>query len=155
MIATAALLATALLTPQSRLSATQTSVDAPQIRCEIQMARWCIATFDGTISMTDAGATRLWRLQSRTDTAGGSLRIIEDKRCTADAARSPVVPVRLYERVESGIRIETYQLGDAGCKLEFRWSAAPGPSLDYGEVVNYGIIIDPATEPKQLYTSRR
>lgn len=126
------------------------AASAPPIRCEIQLTRWCIATFDGAITMTDESGNRVWTLQSRTDMSAGPLKIIESKECIAVGTPMPATPRLLYRSTEGGLSTEGYQVGDASCKLEFRWPVAGTADPTYRQTIEYGIIIDPETQPKQL-----
>jgi len=139
------------LTLSSSTARAYVAPSTPRIRCEIRMARWCIATFDGEISMATNDGSRIWTLMSKTSAKGSALHIVEDKSCIAETAPEPAPPALLYERVQRGFHVEAYRLGNNGCILEFNWLEVGTQESRYRQVVDYGIIIDPDSDPKQLY----
>lgn len=124
---------------------------APQIRCEIGTTTWCIATFDGSISMQDVGDARVWTLHSRTDLSGPPMKIIETKACS-DVAQEEV---RLVKSEPRGVaspgspEITEYVLNPNGCKLRFEIPAGDCRAT-YRQVMLYGILVG-SDKRTQLY----
>jgi len=126
----------------------------PRIRCEIQMTRWCIAIFDGDISMRGGANGRIWTLMGRSGMDRGPLEILEDKACFGETAPERTIPKLIEQRVEGNVQSETYSLGTQGCRLEFHWPNKSNST--YRRLVDFGILIDPlSAHPKQLYSSRQ
>lgn len=116
---------------------------APQIRCEINLTTWCIATFDGVIEMTDASEQRIWRLRSRVGMEDGPLVIFEEKAChdlsTENIAHINSAETRRFNGNE--YRSLKYRITANGCELEFLWPAAASRDYSYKETIHRGILV--------------
>lgn len=124
---------------------------APQIKCEIGTAAWCIATFDGSISMQDAGEARIWTLQARTAHSDSPMKIVETKACSDTAAEQ----LRLIRGDKKGgasslgNQVTEYALNSNGCKLRFEIPKGEGAAT-YRQVMLYGILVG-SQKRTQLY----
>lgn len=123
----------------------------PQIKCEVGTATWCIATFDGSIGMDDAGDARIWTLQARTALNGSSMKIVETKACSDAADKSNhLFKVKKKDVLSyQGAQVAEYVLNSNGCKLRFE---IPGgkSSATYRQVMLYGILVG-SERRTQLY----
>ena len=127
---------------------------APQIKCEIGTAIWCIATFDGSINMVDAGQTRIWTLQSRTVRVGQSMRITETKACSSNAYEMVHLAKANAENdpANDAPQVYEYTLNSSGCSLQFEVPSGEGSST-YKQVMKFGILVGPAKQT-QLYGAK-
>ena len=121
---------------------------APRIECEITMPRWCIASFDGTISMEDNGETRVWSLRSASEMAAGPLIIVEDAPyCSGHEPFDISVGASAREQVDKDQFItRTFRLGTNGCTLEFRWPAAGISDRSYLRTILYDVMAGPSQD---------
>lgn len=125
---------------------------APQIKCEVGTTAWCIATFDGSINMRDAGESRIWSLNARTADSGSTMKIIEVKACS-DAAGEQL---RIVESDESSTeatrsdrQVTEYVLNSNGCRLRFEIPQGKSAAT-YRQVMLYGILVG-SQRRTQLY----
>lgn len=125
---------------------------APQIRCEISVASWCIATFDGAISMKDGGDDRIWTLLARGAPSDQPMIIVENKSCSDYANEEQKVIERGKEISFRGLRYQSfiYKLNSNGCRLEFKLPLGD-VGAQYKQVMLYGILIG-YNKQGQLYT---
>lgn len=125
---------------------------APQIKCEISMPAWCIATFGGTIALADSSDTRIWSLQSENGMPMGPLVIIESKLCsvTSDYNVSLVKRSIVKGKSERPEHSVVFELGSAGCQLDFRWPASVDNDFAYKNLMLYGILVG-KDKRQQLY----
>jgi|GEM_PF-5980752 len=124
---------------------------APQIKCEIGVAAWCIATFDGSISMQDAGESRVWKLHARTADSDLSMKVFETKACSevADEQLRMVQDDRKTYALSTVNHVIEYELNANGCKLRFEIPQGKSAST-YRQVMLYGILVGPQKR-RQLY----
>jgi len=131
-----------LVCPFTLCRAEVLSGGAPQIKCEISMATWCIASFDGAISLEDEGNFRVWRLSARGQPVETPMIIRENKGCSDSAEESiALISVGTNVRV-SGANYEStsYRLNGNGCVIEF--SIPVGAAGDvYRQVMLYAILV--------------
>lgn len=129
----------------------------PRIRCEIELATWCIAYFDGTVSLIDNGSQRIWSLQGRESMRHGPLVIVENKICAGQTPISPklnrrtVVENWKHEKLNS---VE-FSLNSSGCTLEFRWPVSGQDDPTYERTMLYGILVGSNEKSGQLYNAPR
>ncbi|HEY5802290.1 MAG TPA: hypothetical protein VIT90_01170 [Lysobacter sp.] len=126
----------------------------PQIKCEIGTTTWCIATFDGSISMQDAGEARIWTLQARTDRSKLPMKIVEAKACsdTADEAIHLVKVDKKDAMSSAAPQVAEYVLNANGCKLRFEIPKGESAAT-YKQVMLYGILVG-SDKMTQLYKAR-
>ena len=128
------------------------SATAPRIKCEVSMAAWCLATFDGfshlTLRPVDSGWQ--WTLFSREGSSEAQMRIIESNchdqaddtiRLIRDVEVKPATGVP-YHRIE-------YVLNTSGCRLVFELPTGPN-YIDYRQVMLYGVLVG-SERRTQLY----
>lgn len=126
----------------------------PQIKCEIGTTAWCIATFDGSISMQDAGEARIWTLQARTDRSKLPMKIVEAKACS-DAADEAIHLVEVDKKnvmSSEAPQVAEYVLNSNGCKLRFEIPKGESAAT-YRQVMLYGILVG-SEKRTQLYKAR-
>jgi hypothetical protein len=114
----------------------------PRIKCELGTTAWCIATFDGSISMQDAGDSRVWSLQARTADGASPMKIIESKACSDDADEKLRI---IKSDVPAGApptdkQVTEYALNSNGCKLRFEIPQGKSAAT-YRQVMLYGILV--------------
>lgn len=122
---------------------------SPQIKCEVGTDNWCIATFDGTISMQDAGQTRVWTLQARTVSAGQQMKIVETKACSSNSYEGAYLVEPKRNPANGVSQTYEYALNSTGCSLQFEIPSGEGNST-YKQVMKFGILVGPAKQT-QLY----
>ena len=125
--------------------------EAPQIRCEIGTTAWCIATFDGSISMQDVGESRIWKLQARTADSDSPMKIIEAKACSdvADEQLRIVQSGESVDRLPPIKQMIEFELNTNGCRLIFEIPQGKD-SATYQQVMLYGILVG-SQKKTQLY----
>ncbi|WP_132982857.1 hypothetical protein [Thermomonas haemolytica] len=114
----------------------------PRIKCELGTTAWCIATFDGSISMQDADNSRVWSLQARTADGASPMKIIESKACSDDADEELRI---IKSDVPAGVssadkQVTEYALNSNGCKLRFEIPQGKSAAT-YRQVMLYGILV--------------
>lgn len=143
-----------LFAPQASplLGAAAGGEGAPQIRCEISLASWCIATFDGAISMKDGGDARVWTLLARGAPNNQPMVIVESKACSDYANEERRIVERGKEISFQSFRYQSfiYKLNSNGCTLEFKFPVGD-VGAQYKQVMLYGILVG-YHKQGQLYT---
>lgn len=116
---------------------------APQIRCEIAMASWCIAA-PGYISMMDLPNDRLWRVWVPMDMKAGPLMIMASKSCS-DRAGDKVVFAGQMEKTNmygwKDMHSAMFKIGENGCELKFLWPSGPNDSFYYIQFMLYHVLV--------------
>jgi hypothetical protein len=127
---------------------------ASPIRCEISMAAWCIATFDGVVSLTNAGDERVWRLQARGADLETAMTISESEGCSDSANESISLISTETEIGTEGATSDSivYRLNDNGCTLRFHIPRSAKSGV-YKRVMLYGILVG-YKKAVQLYNVR-
>lgn len=133
-------------------AATGGAQGAPQIRCEISVASWCIATFDGAISMKDDGDVRIWTLLARGAPSNQPMIIVENKSCSDYANEEINLSEGSREMSFKGLPYQStiYRLNSNGCELKFEFPTGT-EGAQYKQVMLYGILVG-YHKQKQLYT---
>lgn len=122
---------------------------APQIKCDIGTAAWCIANFDGSISMQDAGEFRIWSLQARTARSGPPMKIVETKACSDNADERLRLISSKGGVSSTDVQTTEYVLNSNGCKLRFEIPKGESAAT-YKQVMLYGILVG-TQKRTQLY----
>lgn len=134
------------------LQSNDRSGGTPRVQCEIELASWCIAMFDGTINMGDGITNRVWKLQARSGMENGPLSIIEEKGCSNPEASSwkMLGPAKIIRY--DGTSLLSFKYGDTSgrCRLEFRFPSN-GDSSTYKQVMLYGVLVG-GSKDRQLYS---
>jgi hypothetical protein len=127
------------------------SQGSPRIKCEIEMSSWCIASFDGAISMEDLSTERIWKLQARNGMESGPLLIIEAKACFDSSSSSWKMASTPKKVMVHGANFESYVYeAKDGCRLEFQWPAAGVDASIYRQVMLFGILVGKFKD-RQIY----
>lgn len=116
---------------------------APPISCVISTPSWCIAAFDMSVELKDAGSSRIWSLRSREGMEMGPLLILENKECSVTSDYNVTLTKRttVVDKAGNMVRSVIFRVGDEGCKLDFRWPARAANDYAYQNVIFYNVLI--------------
>ena len=115
---------------------------APRIECQISMATWCLAGFDGTRSMRESETARVWLLHARGSVGQQPMQITESAACSSAAPddlrliESKILPSTTKQSSKQVV----YSLTTDGCQLSFLLPAGPHYS-DYRQYMLYGVLV--------------
>lgn len=125
---------------------------APQISCDIGVISWCIARFDGSINMEDAGEKRVWKLWRTNGMDAGPLVIVENKSCGERSDDKATLDDRGQMKIIHGKKYQStkYTLTTLGCALEFLWPADAIDKRAYKQTMLFGILVG-SGQREQLY----
>ena len=115
---------------------------APRITCSISMAAWCLAGFDGHMTMRETSTGRIWVLEARNKSDDPPMRIIENLACSDLGDERMRLISESTEELSNGQTFHRaeYELSTNGCRLVFEIPDGPA-SRDYRQYMLYGILV--------------
>ena len=127
---------------------------APQIKCTVGTASWCLAAFDGSVRMHDTPDSRIWELHARGAEMELPMVITETKECSDTEQPKLVLLAENHERSAGRVMHRyKYRLDTNGCTLEFTLPESSAYT-EYKQFMLFGVLVGP-TKRTQLYKAAR